>query len=115
MKPKEILLITSGTNDDKNSSWLVYKKFIEEIKLNYGDKIEVVCFTPNYSSKQSNLKEVLFRTFLRKKIISALFSRIIRNFNYYVVCYYSNKYTKSLIKIIDEKEIDILWVHSDLL
>lgn len=112
---KKILLITAGTNDDKNSSWLVYQKFIEQINLKHGNKIEVVCFSPKYRREQSTLKETIFRTIFRKKLVAAIMSRVIKQFNYYVVCFYAHLYTKPLLKIINQKEIDILWLHSDLL
>lgn len=110
-----ILLITNGQNSDKNSSWLVYSKFVKFLRYQVKANIQVICFNPVIHLKGNDINETVIHTFLQAKILTAFFNRITRLYTWYIARLYSSFYNKKLVDFILKNDIKKLWVHTDLL
>ena len=109
------LLITSGLNNDKNSSWLVFSKLIKFFKLTHIELVNIICFTPALFPSQANFNEKIISTFLRDKIITASFNRITRKYSWLIANVYAQLYWKKVLNMIDKEKIERLWVDTDIL
>lgn len=109
------LLLTAGLNNDKNSSWLVYAKFVKLLRRDVNADISVICFTPSLKPSNKTIDEKTFTTFLRDKIVTAAFNRISRKYSWWITNYYARLYSKRIVKYIQKNRFERLWVHTDLL
>jgi len=109
------LLLTAGLNNDKNSSWLVYAKFVKLLRNEVNAKIDVICFTPSLKPSGKTLGEKTNIVFLRDKIITALFNRISRSYSWWIANLYARLFSQKIINHIQKQGIERLWVHTDLL
>lgn len=109
------LLLTAGLNNDKNSSWLVYAKFVKLLRKEANAKIKIICFTPSIKPSHKILNEKIFTTFLRDKLLTAVFNRLSRKYSWWITNYYAWLYSKNIIEQIQKNKIEKLWVHTDLL
>lgn len=110
-----ILLITSGTNNDLNSSWLVYSKFVSLLSNEVDARIKIICFTPSIKIKKSELKETTYSVFLNSKMFTALMQRFFKKYVWCSSNLYAYVYYSKVIEQITYHNIDKLWVHTDLL
>lgn len=111
----KLLLLTTGLNNDKNSSWLVFKKFIKLMRSECSASIDVICFTPSFKKSEKSLDEKTYTTFFRNELLAALFNRISRNNVYWIANIYARLYSMRIIKQIKKNKTEILWVYTDIL
>lgn len=111
----KILLITSGDNSDKSSSWLVYSKFISFMRTRYNANIEIICFTPNFFKSKSGLGEKTFNAYLTNDLIVSALSRLNKSYILLVSKFYSKIYYKNIYRYIEKNKIEKLWIKADLL
>lgn len=109
------LLITSGLNNDKNSSWLVFSKLIKFFKLTHIELVNIICFTPALFPSKVILNEKTISTFLRDKIITASFNRITRKYSWLIANVYAQLYWKKVHNMIEKEQIERLWIDTDIL
>lgn len=109
------LLITSGLNSDKNSSWLVFSKLIKTLIPIESISLNIICFTPALIPSPLIFGEKAISTILRDKIITATFNRISRKYSWWIAKFYSQIYWKKVLKIIKNKQIERLWIDTDVL
>lgn len=110
-----ILLITSGVNNDKNSSWLVFSKFISIMKKDFNAKINIISFSSQFNSNSGDLGEVIYNVFFLNRILISLILRLNKQYLWFISKFYARFYSKKIIRYIEYNKIDKLWVNSDLL
>ncbi len=109
------LLLTTGLNNDKNSSWLVYAKYVRLLRMDLNADIDIICFTPSLKPSSKTLGEETLTTFFRDKIITAIANRISRKYSWWITNYYARIYSKRIAKYIRNNKFERLWVHTDLM
>jgi hypothetical protein len=112
---KRILLLASGPNNDKNSSWLVYRKYIDFLKSNVNVKIDVICFSPSIRQSKKSLNEKVLNTFFRDTLITAAVNRFTRNYSWIISRFYARIYWKKVVKTIIINQSEVLWIDYDVL
>jgi len=110
-----ILLITAGLNNDKDSAWLVYSKFIQQMRLKNEASIDIICFVPKIFRKKSKLGEKTYNTFFLSIMFSVFLRRIYSRYQWSLSSFYCFVYARRIIKIIDKQKISKLWVNIDVL
>lgn len=111
----KILLITSGVNNDKSNSWLVFSKFIKLMRRDFEADIEIICFSPSFKKGDRLLSEKTVTTIFRAKLLSAIMNRLTRKSNYYTALYYAKRHSNYVINYIKKNDIKKLWVNVDIL
>ena len=110
-----ILLITSGLNTNKSSSWLVFSKFVRFMRKEYNADIKIICLSPKFFNIKSDLEEKTFNIFLNNGLLVNGLKRVKKNYLWIISKFYAKTYSNKLIRYIEQNKIDKLWVKGDLI
>jgi len=111
----KILLITSGANNDKCSSWLVFSNFVKLMRTEFNADIKIICLSPKFFNTKSELGETNYSLFLINGLLAVVFNRINKNYLWIISNFYTRIYSHKIYRYIKKNKINKLWIKADLI